>query len=127
MILLQHGQTDQEIISTLNEKRTLEAGYYLFVFTHILTRNVVTKIYSFLDDESDFQERYNQFTINTSVVFSGQPRGQWNYDVYEQAGSTNTNTAGLTQVENGIMQLKPETDFAFEEYNEATTFKTYGG
>lgn len=127
MILLQKGQTSQEIIVTLNEKRTLDAGHYLFVFTHILTKNVVTKIYSFLDDESDFQDRYNQFEINTSVVFADEPRGQWNYDVYEQASSTNTDTTGLTQVETGIMKLQPATEFSFEEYNEPTTFKSYAG
>lgn len=127
MILLRHGQTDQEIIVTLNEKRTLDAGYYLFVFTHVLTKNVVNKIYSFLDDDSDFQDRYNQFDINTSVVFTNQPAGQWSYDIYEQASSTNTNTTGLNLVETGIMKLLPQNPFEFEEYNEPTTFKTYAG
>lgn len=127
MILLRKGQADEEIIVTLNEKRTLDAGYYLFVFTHVLTRTVVTKIYSFLDDVSDFQDRYNQFEIDTSVVFLDQPHGQWNYDIYEQASSTNTSTTGLTLVETGIMKLQPETEFEFTEYNEPTSFKSYTG
>ena len=127
MILLQKGQTDQDIVVTLNEKRTLDDGHYLFVFTHALTRTVVNKIYSFLDDVSDFQDRYNQFEIDTSVVFLDQPTGQWNYDVYEQASSSNTVVTGLTLVETGIMQLKPATAFSFTEYNEPTSFKSYTG
>lgn len=127
MILLQKGQASQEIIVTLNEKRTLDAGYFLFVFTHITTRNVVKKIYSFLDDDSDYQTRYNQFEIDTATEFADQPVGMWNYDVYEQESSINTNTTGLTLVENGIMKLQPATAFEFGQYDEQTSFKTYGG
>lgn len=126
MILLNLGQTAETITVTLNEKRTLDSGYYLFVFTNILTRQVVNKIYSFLDDTSDFQDRYNEFEINTDSVFSSYPVGQWAYNVYEQASSTNTDTTGLTNVETGIMMLKT-TAFEFESYNQSTTFKAYNG
>lgn len=127
MILLNFGQTSENITVTLNEKRTLTNPYYLFVFTHILTKNVVNKIYNYLDDDSAYQDRYNQFEINTDTVFTDQPIGQWRYDVYEQVSSTNTNPTGLTELEKGIMMLKPETAFAFTSYNESTTFKSYGG
>ncbi len=127
MILLHLNSSAENITVTLNEKRTLTTGYYLFVFTHILTKNVVNKIYSFLDDDSGYQDRYNQFEINTATVFSGQPRGMWTYSVYEQASSTNTDPTGLTEVERGVMQLIPVMEFEFEEYNESTTFKVYGG
>lgn len=127
MILLTQGQTSQNIVVTLNEKRTLENGYYLFVFTHILTKNLITKIYSFLDDESAWQDRFNQFEINPSVVFLDQPTGQWIYQVYEQESSSNTSVTGLNEVERGIMTLQPSTAFAFESYNESTTFKQYNG
>lgn len=127
MILLNFGQSSENITVTLNEKRTLTNPYYLFVFTHILTKNVVNKIYSYLEDDSSYQDRYNQFEINTDTVFAGQPIGQWRYDVYEQVSSTNTDPIGLTEVEKGIMMLKPETAFEFESYNEPTTFKAYGG
>lgn len=126
MILLNFGQAGL-ITVTLNEKRTLDAGYYLFRFTHILTKNVVTKIYNFSEDISPSQERYNEFDITTDTVFSGQPIGQWIYKVYEQVSSTNTDEAGLTLVERGIMVLRPATDFEFESYNEPTTYKAYGG
>lgn len=127
MLRLTKGQASQDIVVTLNEKRTLTAGYYLFVFTHILTKNVVTRIYSFLEDDSPYQDRYNQFAIETSLLFDTQPIGQWNYDAYEQASSTNTNPAGLNQVETGIMQLKPVSSFQFEKNNQSTSFKVYAG
>lgn len=125
MILLTHGQIE-DITVTLNEKRTLDAGYYLFVFTHILTRNVINKIYNFLDDDSAYPERFNEFELDT-VIFNNEPIGMWTYEVYEQASSSNTNVTGLTQVEKGIMRLLPVTEFAFEKYNEPTTFKAYAG
>lgn len=127
MVVLQKGQSAEQIIVTLNEKRTLTEGYYLFVFTHILTRNTVNKIYSFLDDNSPNQDRYNQFEIDTQDQFGDQPVGQWNYDVYEQESSSNTDPDGLTLVETGIMKLKPATAFQFEKYNQSTSFKTYAG
>ncbi len=127
MLLLTLGQTAEEIVVTLNEKRTLDAGYYLFVFTNITTRDVVTKIYNFTEDESDYPDRFNLFTINTSTVFLNKTTGQWSYEVYEQESSSNTNVSGLTQVERGILQLKPATEFAFEEYTGTTSFKQYAG
>ena len=127
MILLTKGQTAETITVTLNEKRTLDSGYYLFVFTHILTKQVVNKIYSFLDDISSFQDRYNEFDIDTETVFGSYPIGQWLYNIYEQASSSNTDVTGLTEVERGIMSLRPSSEFSFESYNEATTFKSYNG
>ena len=127
MILLTEGQTAEDIVVTLNEKRTLTSGYYLFVFTHILTKNVVNKIYNFLDDSSAYQDRFNEFEINTSVVFSGQNIGQYTYQVYEQASSSNTNITGLTEVERGIMDLRPSSEFSFTEYELPTNFKAYYG
>lgn len=115
------------MIVTLNEKRTISSGYYLFLFTHILTKNEVTKIYAFADDDSGYQDRYNSFEINTTTVFSGQPIGQWLYNIYEQASAVNTDPSGLVEVERGILKLNPVTDFAFEKYEGSTTFKAYAG
>lgn len=127
MILLNFGQSSENITVTLNEKRTIDSGYYLFVFTHVLTRNVVKKIYGFLDDDSPYPERYNQFEIDTDTVFLDEPIGQWNYAVYEQASSSNTDPDGLTEVETGLMQLKPAVEFSFVKYSEPTIFKAYAG
>jgi hypothetical protein len=127
MIVLTKGETAQSLYVTLNEKRTLSSGYYLFVFTHTTTRDVVNKIYSFAQDESDYPERINVFPINTQSLFGSSPIGEWLYQVYEQASSTNTDVTGLTEVERGFMKLNPVTDFAFESYNETASYQVYEG
>lgn len=128
MLRLTLGQTDEEIVVTLTEKRTLDAGYYLFYFQHVTTRQTVTKIYNFLEDESDYPDRYNSFPMNTSTTFSGKPPGHWTYAVYEQASSSNTDPEGLNELENGILQLRPATEFAFVESTAGNAiFTQYGG
>jgi len=128
VIELTKGQTSEKIIVTLNELKTLNEPYYLFVFTHVTTKEVVNIIYAEGADESSYPERSNQFDINTQSVFGTKPVGQWNYTVYEQESDTNTDTENATGiVEYGKMILKPSTDFAYEEYNTTTTFKTYNG
>lgn len=127
MLLLTLGETSEEVVVTLNEKRTLDSGYYLFVFTNVTTKDVVTKIYAFAEDTSDYPTRFNLFDIDTDTVFSGKSTGEWAYVVYEQSSNSNTNPDGLTEVERGILQLRPASEFAFEAYDEATTFKQYGG
>lgn len=123
---LTFGNTDNLIV-TLNEKRTLSDGYYLFVFTNIITNQVVNKIYNFAEDESGYQDRYNSFPIITSTVFAGKNTGEWRYEVYEQVSSTNTDITGLTEVERGLLKLNPATEFEYESYNGATSYKQYAG
>jgi len=127
MILLNFGQASEFITVTLNEKRTLDNGYYLFRFTHQTTKQVINFIASFLTDDSDYQDRYNRFEINTASVFGSAPVGLWTYNVYEQASAVNTNPEGLTEVENGIMQLEPSSEFSPTEYSPSTSFTAYGG
>lgn len=117
--------TDGEIVVTLNEKRTLTDGYYLFVFENITTRDQYKKVFAFSEDESSYTTRYNQFTILSSVFNLALP-GEYSYTVYESPTST-TDPTGLTEVERGIMQLNPASEFSFETYNGATTYKAYGG
>lgn len=125
MLLLTIGE-DKDLIVTLNEKRTLDNGYYLFVFENVTTRDIVTKIFSFSEDESDYPERFNSFPLS-STVFQDENTGDWRYKVYEQSSSTNTDPTGLTEVERGIMKLRPSTDFSFTEYTGTTSFKQYEG
>lgn len=127
-MILTLGQTAETIIVTLNEKRTLTTGYYLFLFTHYTTKEIVTKIYNFTEDDSAYPDRFNSFEINTSVVFSGRPTGQWKYSIYEQASSSNTDTdLALTEVEKGILTLKPATEFSYIKYNEPSIYTAYNG
>lgn len=127
MLLLTAGETAETIIVTLNEKRTLSTGYYLFYFESNPKGYTATKIYAFAEDDSDYPDRFNEFVINTSVVFLNKPAGEWIYKVYEQASSSNVNPAGLTEVERGLLVLQPATEFAYDQYNGATTYKAYAG
>jgi len=127
MLSLTQGQTSEKIIVTLNEKRTLDTGYYLFLFESNPKGFEATKIFAFAEDESSYPDRYNKFTLNTSVVFLNKPQGEYTYKVYEQASSTNTDPTGLTLVEYGILVLNPAVDFGYEMYNEETSYKSYNG
>lgn len=123
MLLLNEGQT-KNIVVTLTEKTTLDDPYYLFVFTHLTTKEVVKIIKSSGDDLSDYPRRYNEFSIDATLFPS---LGQWLYQVYEQESSTNEDPTGLTEVENGKMNLLAANDFTYAKYEPSTTYKTYAG
>ena len=127
MLELTKGTATENIIVTLTEKVTLSNPYYLFIFTHILQKLVVTKIISSTLDTSSYTDRYNKFALATVTVFADQPVGQWNYRVYEQASAVNTNPVNATLIESGKLILYPATAFDMDEYNESQTFKAYNG
>lgn len=128
MLQFKESDTAIELILTLTENVTINDPYFLFVFTHVLTKNKVKFIKFVSADESDFPNRYNQFTINPSVIFLDQPIGEWHYKIYEQASSTNEDEDLTGAVlEYGKLRLDRATAFSFTKYNEATTFKTYNG
>lgn len=127
MIKLTKGQTAESVIVTLNEKKTLSSGYFLFRFVHATTKDVVSIILSMSLDASSYPDRYNEFTINTQSYFGTKPRGQWWYEVYEQSSSSNTDTTGLTLLEEGIMKLLPSAEFSFDGYDERANFDQYDG
>lgn len=126
MIELVKGDISEQLIVTLNEKKTLANPHYLFVFTHSTTKAVVALVAGV--DQSGFPERYNQFNINTATVFLNKTPGQWLYEVYEQESAVNTNPANSTTlVETGKMILRDSEDFEYTQYNQAVTYKTYEG
>lgn len=127
MMRLTLGETEQYIVCTLNEKRTLGEGYYLFRFTNATTQDVVSKIYAFTDDVSSYPDRFNKFLIATSTDFLDQLPGQWTYEVYQQESDTNTDPDGLTEVERGLLELLPATEYSIDRYSLATTYKAYNG
>jgi len=127
MLQLNKGQTNETLILTLAEMQTLTDPYYLFVFTQVTTKQVVSFIKSSHDDESDYPERYNQFSINTSQLFDSMQAGEWQYAVYEQDNDANTVTAGLNVLEYGKMLLLQSDDFSYTTYNLSTTYKAYNG
>jgi len=127
MIQLVKGQTSN-IIVTLTEKTTLSTPvYYLFVFTHETTKEVISFVIPGAADLSGYPKRFNEFLIDSSY-FLHASIGKYTYQVYEQISFVNKDISRTTSmVENGKMDLNTATPFAFTEYDEATNFKQYGG
>lgn len=120
MIHLTKGQTNT-IILTLTEKQLLINPNYLFVFTNRSTNNVIKFVVLNTSDLSLYKDRYNEFSIVTNTSFSSALEGQYTYEVYEQASSSNINITGLNKLETGIMWLSGST----VTYNQYTTTDTY--
>ena len=126
MIVLTKENVTDNIIVTLDEKRTLIDPYYLFIFEHVTTKDQVKKIISSTVDLSPYTERYNEFELLTSVLFAAVPHGQFNYFIYEQASAVNTDPTGLALVEMGKMVLK-SIEFNYSGYEATTSYKGYAG
>lgn len=128
MLQFAQDDTSAEMILTLTEKVTLDVPYYLFVFTHVTTKETVKFIKAVADDQSLFQSRYNQFTINPSTVFLNKPTGFWNYTIYEQESAVNTDVSLAGAVlEYGKLILDRATTYAPTQYNSSTTYSAYNG
>ena len=122
MIYLTKGSTSQ-IILTLKEKQTLSAPNYLFVFTHRGSNIEVKFVILNAADTSSFKDRFNQFSIVTNTYFGTQDSGEWEYQIYEQTSTTNTNPANATGlVETGIMRLNESTSFIYTKHQPNNTF-----
>lgn len=120
MIHLTKGQTNT-IIMTLTEKQLLINPNYLFVFTNRSSNNVIKFVVLSASDLSLFKDRYNEFSIVTNTNFSSALEGQYTYEVYEQASSSNTNITGLNKLETGIMWLSGST-MTYNQYNTTDTY-----
>jgi hypothetical protein len=120
MIHLTKGQTNT-IIMTLTEKQLLYNPNYLFVFTNRSSNNIIKFVVLNVSDLSLYKDRYNEFSIVTNTNFSSALEGQYTYEVYEQASTSNTNITGLNKLETGIMWLSGST----LTYNQYTTTDTY--
>ena len=122
MIYLTKGATSQ-IILTLKEKQTLSAPNYLFVFTHRGSNIEVKFVILNAADTSAFKDRFNQFSIVTNTYFGTQDSGEWEYQIYEQTSTTNTNPSLATGiVETGIMRLSESTSFTYTKHQPNNTF-----
>ena len=107
---------------TLTEKQLLTNPNYLFIFTNRSANTEVKFVKLNATDTSEYKDRYNEFSIVTNTYFSTSLNGQYDYDVYEQASTTNTNPIGLNKIETGIMDLVG-TPFEFTEYSTTDTYK----
>lgn len=128
MLEFKQNDTAVAIILTLTELVTLSAPNFLFFFTHVTTKDQVVFIKLDSEDESEYPQRYNQFTINPSELFAGKNSGEWHYAVYEQESASNLDPAlAGAPVEYGKMILDRSVDFAFQIYQTPTTYKAYNG
>ena len=122
MIYLTKGATS-EIILTLTEKQTLSAPNYLFVFTHRGSNIEVKFVLLNNADISVHRDRYNQFSLVTNTYFNNYDSGEWEYEIYEQTSTSNTNPSLATGLlETGIMRLNEATSFSFTKYQTSNTF-----
>ena len=121
MIRLTKGQT-HSVILTLTEKQLLTNPNYLFVFTNRSANTEIKFVRLNNTDLSIYKDRYNEFLFVTNTNFSTALNGQYDYVVYEQTSTSNTNPAGLNALESGIMELVG-TPFEFTEYNTIDTYK----
>ncbi len=128
MLQFTQGNTAESFIVTLNEKKTLTAPYYLLHFKNSQTFDVVTTVINSTSDLSSYPERFNKFTINVATLFLNKNTGDWQYNIYEQASSSNTDpTLSGALVETGKMKLTPSTAFAYKAYSKDQSFKAYKG
>ena len=123
MIVLTKGEL-KNIYFTGSESALLINPYFLFIFTNRVTQEVV----KFVVTNQSNTLRYDVFTLDVDSIFLNSETGMWTYQIYEQASSTNTNSTGLNQVEDGYMYLNSAIVFEPTTYNEqSNTFITYNG
>lgn len=120
MIRLTKGVT-QNIILTLTEKQLLTNPNYLFVFTNRSSNVIVKFVVLNGADTSLYKDRYNKFSIVTNTNFSSALNGQYTYEIYEQASTSNTNISGLNKLETGIMELQG-TSISYTKYTTTNQF-----
>jgi hypothetical protein len=114
--------TTANVILTLTEKQLIAAPNYLFVFTNRTTNYDVKFILVNAKDLSLYKERFNKFSIKVDSYFSNKLNGQWDYSVYEQTSSQNTDVTGLNLLESGVMILS-EAETIYTEYSPSDKFK----
>jgi hypothetical protein len=120
MIHLTKGETNI-VVLTLTEKQLLTNPNYLFVFTNRSSNECINFVKLNATDTSAYKDRFNEFSIVTNTYFKNELEGQYTYEVYEQASTTNLDITGLNKLETGIMWLTGSS----VTYNQYTTTDTY--
>lgn len=126
-MLLYTINSQSDTLVTLTESTTLTSPYYLFVFTNVSTKVQYKINVNSTSDTSDYPDRINVFTFNTITLFASAQAGQFSYEIYEQASSTNLDPSGLNMVECGKMLLQPENSLIKQGYAPTTNYKGYAG
>jgi hypothetical protein len=108
------------IYFTGTEQAALTNPFWLIVFSKSGTE--AKAVYT---DISTHKSRYNKVVINSSI-FANLDDGIWSYDIYEQASSSGTSTAGKNKVESGFMTLRGAAFNPTEYTGQSTQVITYG-
>jgi hypothetical protein len=123
MINLTKGQT-QTIIFTGTEQALLTSPFFLFICK---CRGTNSEVAFVVENESEYTSRYDKATVIVNDHFENEDCGLWEYEIYEQASSTNVDPTGLNKVEEGFINLHPATEFEPTVYESQTnTVTTYG-
>jgi hypothetical protein len=101
MLLITKGESKNWYL-TLTEKVTIANPKFLFSFIHRVTE-VETNV--LITDISAYTERYNKFAVTEGSTFT-LDCGEYNYFVYAQTSSVNTNPLLADElVEEGLFKL----------------------
>lgn len=127
MLNFNKGNAADYAVVTLTEKATLGNGFYLFLFTSSVTKDVISHIVPFSNDLSLYKNRYNKFLINSASLFADAAEGNYIYNIYEQLSDTNTDPSQAKLLETGKMNLSKAVGFSVTKYDTQTNFKVYAG
>jgi hypothetical protein len=121
MINLTKGLT-QTIYFTGTEKATIANPFFLFVFIHRVTLDVV----KLMATNQSITGRYDKFAFTVNNFFNLKEEGFYSYKIYQKVLVTDFTVAGVV-VEEGFMYLNPSTAFEPTKYEEQNNnFVTYG-
>jgi hypothetical protein len=121
MINLTKGLT-QTIYFTGTEKATISNPFFLFVFIHRVTLDVV----KLMATNQSITGRYDKFAFTVNNFFDLKEEGFYSYSIYQKVLVTDFTVAGVV-VEEGYMYLNPSTAFEPTKYEEQNNnFVTYG-
>lgn len=120
MINITKGLTET-IYFTGTEKATIDNPFFLFVFIHRVTLDVV----KLMAINQSITGRYDKFAFTVNNYFNLKEQGFWSYSIYQKVLVTDLTVAGLI-VEEGYMYLNPSTAFEPTKYEEQNNnFVTY--
>ena len=125
MIRLTKGQTNS-VYLTLKEKQTIVDANFLCVFQSRSTNEKVKFVLLNSADQSNYKNRYNEFSIVVNTYFANKEEGWYKYTIYEQESSSNLVEASAgAVVETGLMFLNDGEEPTTTKYNNPTNYKVY--
>jgi hypothetical protein len=126
MLNVKASDTSAILTVTLSEMVVAPADYFLFVFVHTLTLKEVRLSVAASTDQSFYPRKYNQFSVNPSVLFVNSPAGEYHYSVYQKADAT-TAIDDARALEFGKLRLNPATAFTYGQYSPPSFYTAYNG